>query len=976
MEDLRAAAEIGVTYLTAVVVATRGERLVLIRGDAGNDKRPDALQWDVLQIAEIDAGDRIAAIVTFDLDDIDAAFAELDARHLTGEAAAHAHTWSVIAHGYTALNRQELPATTSDWVNIDHRRGRAFVPGDLFANLSSVWDLVPDISTYIEAVHRQSNLGAVVTHVAHGTSQDGFEAEWREINLLTVEGDLINRCEMFDEADIDAALARFEVLQPRRRRLENAASRVGEHFVERFAARNWNAMAEMLADGFLEDDRRRVANAGIRHGRDAEIEGSRAAVDLGITNATSAVIATRGERVALVRTHYSDRDQARQNDVLQVVEIDADEQIEANVVFDLDDIDAAFEELDARYLAGEAAAHAHTWSVITRAHAAFNRHVMPPTTPDWVNIDHRRVIAFAPGDMTPYMRATLDVAPDIKIYIEAVHRLSNLGAVFTQPTRGISHEGFAAEWRDIILMSIEGDQFNRCEIFDEADLDAALARFDELSRPAPQLENAASQVYERIMAHFAARDWDAVREILAEDISTEDRRRVVNAGRRQGRDAVISEISAIAEVGITKLTSEIIATRGGHLCLSRGRGSEADQRPDAFRTDLLDIVEVDADERVVARVVFDIDDIDAAFEELDARYLAGEAAAHARTWSVIARSYAALNRGEPPATTQDWVNIDHRLRATIDAGDLTAYLRAAWDLTPNLSIYIAAVHRLSDLGAVVTHASHGTSQEGFDAEWRMIELLTVEGSLINRCELFDEADIYAAIARFDELSSSKPRLENAASGAIQRFQMCFAARDWDAMAGILADDISAEDHRPVLRAGTRHGREVNIGDWRTVAEVGFTNVTSTVIALRGERLALGRFLISTGDHQPEAFQNDVLGIVEINADHRISTCFMFELDDFEGAVAELDARYLAGEAADHSHTWSLIAQTYAAFNRHELAPTTPDWARIDRRRGIASAPGDMAPYIRAAWNVAPNVRVYVEAAHRLSSLVSCAGNSM
>ena len=58
----------------------------------------------------------------FDLDDIDAAFEELDARYLAGEAAAHAHTWSVIAQGYAALNRRELPATTPDWVNIDHRR--------------------------------------------------------------------------------------------------------------------------------------------------------------------------------------------------------------------------------------------------------------------------------------------------------------------------------------------------------------------------------------------------------------------------------------------------------------------------------------------------------------------------------------------------------------------------------------------------------------------------------------------------------------------------------------------------------------------------------------------------------------------------------------------------------------------------------------------------------------------------------------
>ena len=58
-------------------------------------------------------------MVAFDPDDIDAAFAELDARYLAGEAAAHAHTWSVIAGSYAAFNRRELPATTPDWV--EHR---------------------------------------------------------------------------------------------------------------------------------------------------------------------------------------------------------------------------------------------------------------------------------------------------------------------------------------------------------------------------------------------------------------------------------------------------------------------------------------------------------------------------------------------------------------------------------------------------------------------------------------------------------------------------------------------------------------------------------------------------------------------------------------------------------------------------------------------------------------------------------------
>jgi hypothetical protein len=59
---------------------------------------------------------------------------------------------------------------------------------------------------------------------------------------------------------------------------------------------------------------------------------------------------------------------------------------------------------------------------------------------------------------------------------------------------------------------------------------------------------------------------------------------------------------------------------------------------------------------------------------------------------------------------------------------------------------------LSNLGAVVTHAAYGTSPEGFDAEWRMVGLLVFGGDDMNRCELFEEADLDAALARFDELS--------------------------------------------------------------------------------------------------------------------------------------------------------------------------------------------------------------------------------
>ena len=94
---------------------------------------------------------------------------------------------------------------------------------------------------------------------------------------------------------------------------------------------------------------------------------------------------------------------------------------------------------------------------------------------------------------------------------------------------------------------------------------------------------------------------------------------------------------ARAELWNTNRKSTVMRSAGSALpsCASVCRA--AINEPEAFSTEVLNIVEIDADERIAASVTFDLDEIDAAFEELDARYLAGEAAAHAHTWSVIAR---------------------------------------------------------------------------------------------------------------------------------------------------------------------------------------------------------------------------------------------------------------------------------------------------------------------------------------------------
>ena len=95
-------------------------------------------------------------------------------------------------------------------------------------------------------MHRLSDQGVVVSHTAQGISFEGVEAEWRMISMLTVAGDQINRVEIFDETELDAALARFDNLHPQERRLENTATRVSHSYADAFASQDWNAVSEQV----------------------------------------------------------------------------------------------------------------------------------------------------------------------------------------------------------------------------------------------------------------------------------------------------------------------------------------------------------------------------------------------------------------------------------------------------------------------------------------------------------------------------------------------------------------------------------------------------------------------------------------------------------------------------------------------------------------------------------------------------------
>lgn len=964
LANMRAIEQVGVTNIESSVVATRGERVALGRYRVSGGAGPEAFGTSVLIVAEVDAEGRFAAGVAFDADDSDAAFEELDARYLAGDAAPYAETWVAFSGAYAAFSRGELYETTADETSLDHRRGAAFAPGELIAYLHAAWEDSPGTRIRAETVHRLADRGVVVTHLATGMSRDGFDAEWRDIAILMVDGGRISRTELFNTDDLDRALARFEQLNRPASKAQNAASRVRNRFLTCFANRQWQSMNDLLADDMCQDDRRRAVNDGVVRGRDAFIGELRSLADYGLTVITATTVATRGERLALSRAEASVSDERSDGFSVEVVEVDADHRLVARTVFDVEDLDAAFAELESRYIAGEAAAYADTWSRMVEGCARLNRHETPLTTMNFVDDDHRSGASHAPGDMMAFVSESWSDTPDIRMYMEAVHALAESAAVVTTVVTGTSTQGFEAEWRSIGVVEFDGTVSARTELFDERDLDAALAAFRKITKSAGSLDNSATSAAENVREAFARRDWDAIRGLFSAAVIGEDRRDVIGGNRLVGVSAELRNLRTLAALGAARIDSTTLAIRGEALSLHRARVSDGEKNAEVV---FLTLFEVDVDGWITADISFNEDDFEAAFAELDARYMASLPEPHACAYSAIARGFGAIARGRIPALTPDFTDADHRPVAGFESGGLADYLRAGFADTAHSRMYIESVHRVSGTGAVFTHVAEGASRDGVVAEWRVANVVTLDGELFSRCELFDDSDVSSALARFDELQKTSPALVNTATRVCERFRAAYADRDWDALAGMLAEGLHNEDRRTVVNAGVRHGRGSAMQDLREAADFAVPHFAATEIAIRGERLVLVRGT-TPYDNAAEAFRIDSLQLAEIDAEDRISAIVMFDVDDLDAALAELDARYLAGEAALHAHIWSLVVDAYAGFNRHELSKTTPDWVNIDHRLCMGSAPGDMNTYVSVMWEVVPDVRTRIEVVHRLTDL--------
>jgi class 3 adenylate cyclase/tetratricopeptide (TPR) repeat protein len=526
----------------------------------------------------------------------------------------------------------------------------------------------------------------------------------------------------------------------------NAASRAVDAFALAWRARDWDRVAATFVPSHRMDDRRKLVRL--------ELSGERYFASLRMVFVANSrwqfeLLATRGERLALLRVEIASEvgdGGTSVGELLWLVEVDADGRRVLLVAFDPEDLDAAVRELDDRYEAGEAACDRR--AVLTRAFveafAARAWSTMADLLAPDIEVHDHRLLGWEPlrgqEAYVQALRTLVDLAADVRLRIDHV-RMSGLG--FLCVTRWLgTHQGGAFEAPSITVSGLDG--LGRAQRFDQYDvnqLDEAWARVALVAASgsahplAPLMTpNLATVAVDRMQAAFEARDRTALRAALAPAATVDDRRR-----------------------GVTKPTAEAACVRR-RLAGTAGERVEVEHIGWTPGVDHLLVTEVDTLGCIVAVVILDPADWQAANREAWSRWLARDAVAAAVVGPMV-RFIQACNDHDRAAIravlSDDLVFDDHRRTGQGRLVGATAYMQsldAVDALAPDVQIddgpFCLAVEPHGSVGVA---RIFGTLAGGGTFESHRVNVSTVAGGRVTRLEVFELDDLAAAMARFAAL---------------------------------------------------------------------------------------------------------------------------------------------------------------------------------------------------------------------------------
>ncbi len=994
VQFIRQLGDMSSVRIAGEILATRGERLALGRLQvdvAGGDVGPSEVEF--LDVVETNERGETVARVRFDPTDLDAAYAELDARYAAGEAAAHPHAaaW---------LGRFPRLATARDWDGLvaccapafvahDHRLAGWGTLGDAAAwaeSMRVLSDLAPDIRNRTPEHVRFSERGWMVVGGGWVGTRDGgpFEIALIAINEVDELG-RFQRVDLYELTQLDQALARFAAIGgtravPPEARFANAVTRAWGQAALRYQARDWSGTGDQLyAERFRYTDRRRMAQLDLD--REGFGELTRQLGNMRSVEERHDVLATRGERLALVHIHLevADADVGPSEIVnLNVVETDEHGQFVNWVRFDPDDLDAAYAELDARFEAGEGARYGHVLAGARAARDAQIRRDWEALTaalaPTFTAEDHRLLgWGMLLSDRDTYVRSQrqlAELAPDFQMRID--HERISAGGTFSAVMQIGTRDGGAFETPALLVIEVDAAGLTlRGDVYDVDDYERARARFDALTaKTTPTLPtafvpqpNAATATMERIFAALEPGDLGAMRAFYAAGFRWEDRRPLV--GMTGDVDLMIASLRERLAAGARLEERVVIGTAGDRIAIARWlwAGGPPGGR---FEVEYLALQEVDEAGLVTAFIFFDLADEPAARREARDRWLAIDPVAAAVVgWQArFQDAWNACDRARVRAAlADDLVVDDHRRTGMGRIDDVEVYvdsIAALWQLAPDARIECWSWLAVEPHGSVCVVRRAGQLPDGGAFESEFLGLHTVMHGRCTRLEIFELDAVDAALARLAELRPDLLRIPpNAATRANDRYLAYCRARDWEGLRAHYHPACLFENRRRLLRSSG--GIEMAFANARHLWEPG-VDAERTVLATAGDLLVLEHWRFTGRENDVLLWERDSLIVLEVDAEGRSVAVIIFDVEDRAAAsdeLAERHARMTFPPAAADRAVEVIRARRSRDLARIRAALPADFYLNDQRRTGLGRIAGAEAytAALAALFEESPDVTV-------------------
>ena len=168
------------------------------------------------------------------------------------------------------------------------------------------------------------------------------------------------------------------------------------------------------------------------------------------------------------------------------MELGDDDLMRDIVSFDPDDLDDAFAELTARWIASGEVAYPEPIEAVDRINATINRHDWDAAATHFagaVYVDHRQPGHAVNGTINNWLSSLKTTGSNPRVQLAEVLARSAIGIVGRMVMKGTSTDGATIEMAFVVLILLHGEHVTRLEAFEEGQRDAALARLQELNRP-------------------------------------------------------------------------------------------------------------------------------------------------------------------------------------------------------------------------------------------------------------------------------------------------------------------------------------------------------------------------------------------------------------------------------------------------------------------------------------------------------------